>query len=104
MSGLLPDGPQFQLILEELRQGTIEALQELSGGHGPPISTPEGRGHHVLEGPLFSVSQLDFGLGDLLAFGYFCLRGRFAGLLDGRGTIRINRGVLLGLPIPFSGR
>jgi hypothetical protein len=54
-----PQRAELGLILEELRQLAEQHLHELLRAHRRPVRMPEGRHHHVLDGPLLAIGEPD---------------------------------------------
>ena len=60
--GRAPERAQFGLVLEELGQLAEEHLHELLRRHRRAVGMPERRRHHVLDGALLAVGELDLDL------------------------------------------
>ena len=93
MSRRAPEGAQFGLVLEELRQLAEEHFHELLRGHRRAVGMPEGRRHHVLDGALLAVGELHLDL----------LRGARPGSGPGSGGSAVRADVGAGFGVFGSG-
>jgi hypothetical protein len=104
--GLAPELAQFGFVFEEVGDVAEELGDELGGGDGFAVGTPEAGLHRVLDCALFAVGELDDDLLGTPGSGGFIARV-VGGRLDGvfacgfAGTTGGDAHWLLGFTVPF---